>query len=106
MSGLERFSLNQASIRRAGLEDAVRVTVDAGIPSIGLWREPVTDYGLDRSARLVRESGLRVSSLCRGGFFTMAEGPARRAAINDNLAAIDEARHRVATRWAKVKGSE
>ena len=30
-----RFSLNQASIKHAGMADAVRAIVDAGIPAIG-----------------------------------------------------------------------
>ncbi len=88
---LERFSLNQATIKCADLPTAVRATVDSGIPAIGLWREPVAEYGLEASARLVREAGLRVSSLCRGGFFTSTEGSERRAALNDNRRALDEA---------------
>jgi sugar phosphate isomerase/epimerase len=91
VTGLERFSLNQATIRRADLETAVRATAAAGIPAIGLWREPVREYGVDAAARHVREAGLRVSSLCRGGFFTMPEGLERRAAIDDNRRALDEA---------------
>ena len=88
---LDRFSLNQATIKYADLPTAVRVTVDAGIPAIGLWREPVAEHGLVASARLVREAGLRVSSLCRGGFFTIPEGAERRAALDDNRRALDEA---------------
>jgi len=87
---MSRFSLNQATIKYATLPEAVRATVDAGIPSIGLWREPVAEFGLEASAALVRDEGLRVSSLCRGGFFTLVEGPARRAAIDDNRRAIEE----------------
>ena len=87
---MSRFSLNQASIKYATMPEAVTATVAAGIPSIGLWREPVAEFGLAASAALVRDSGLRVSSLCRGGFFTAEQGPARRAAIDDNRRAIDE----------------
>jgi sugar phosphate isomerase/epimerase len=85
-----RFSLNQASIKYATMPEAVTATVEAGIPSIGLWREPVAEFGLAASATLVRDAGLRVSSLCRGGFFTAPDGPARRAAIDDNRRAIEE----------------
>jgi sugar phosphate isomerase/epimerase len=88
---VSRFSLNQATIKYAGLEEAVRTTVAAGIESIGLWREPVAEAGLAASARIVEASGLRVSSLCRGGFVTAVEGPARRAAIDENRRAIEEA---------------
>jgi sugar phosphate isomerase/epimerase len=86
-----RLSLNQATIKYADLAEAIDATVNAGYESIGLWREPVQAAGLGRSIRLVEDSGLRVSSLCRGGFFTMEEGPARRESIDDNRRAIAEA---------------
>ncbi|WP_166984415.1 sugar phosphate isomerase/epimerase family protein [Paramicrobacterium fandaimingii] len=85
-----RLSLNQATIKYADLSTALRVTSDAGYRSIGLWREPVQEVGLDAAAAMIRDSGLRVSSMCRGGFFTPLEGPERRRAIDDNKAAIDE----------------
>jgi sugar phosphate isomerase/epimerase len=91
MSAHPRLSLNQATIKYADLGEALDAAVTAGYASIGLWREPVQAAGLDRSIRLVEDSGLRVSSLCRGGFFTMAEGPDRRASIDDNRRAIAEA---------------
>jgi sugar phosphate isomerase/epimerase len=88
---MSRFSLNQATIKYATLDEAARVTVEAGIEAIGLWREPVQQFGVAASARLVADAGLRVSTLCRAGFFTMPEGSARRAALDDNRRAIDEA---------------
>jgi sugar phosphate isomerase/epimerase len=91
VTGLERFSLNQATIKHANLPTAMRVTAEAGIPAIGLWREPVQQHGVEASARAARDAGLRVSSLCRGGFFTVPEGTERRSAIDDNRRAIDEA---------------
>ncbi|WP_223694312.1 sugar phosphate isomerase/epimerase family protein [Leifsonia poae] len=85
-----RLSVNQATIKYAGLGEALRVVRDTGVQSIGLWREPVAEVGLPEAARLVTDSGLRVSSLCRGGFFTAVEGPTRRASLDDNRRAIDE----------------
>jgi sugar phosphate isomerase/epimerase len=92
MTAHPRLSLNQATIKYADLTEAIAATVDAGYSSIGLWREPVQEAGLGRSIREIDDSGLRVSSLCRGGFFTMEEGPERRASIDDNRRAIAEAR--------------
>jgi sugar phosphate isomerase/epimerase len=46
---------------------------------------------LPAAARIVRDAGLRVSSLCRGGFLTAVGSQGRRTAIDDNRAAIDEA---------------
>jgi sugar phosphate isomerase/epimerase len=88
---MSRFSLNQATIKYASLPDAVRVTVDAGIEAFGAWREPVAETGLAESTRIISDAGLRVSSLCRGGFVTAFEGVARRDAIDDNRRALDEA---------------
>jgi sugar phosphate isomerase/epimerase len=90
MSAHPRLSLNQATIKYASLADALQTTAAAGIGSIGLWREPVADVGLDQAVRLVADSGLRVSSLCRGGFFTPLPGAARDAALDDNRRAIEE----------------
>ena len=91
MTAHPRLSLNQATIKYATLPEALDAAVAAGYASIGLWREPVQAAGLGESIRLVDDSGLRVSSLCRGGFFTMEEGPERRESIDDNRRAIAEA---------------
>ena len=90
MSAHPRLSLNQATIKYADLATALRVTAEAGIPSIGLWREPVAEVGLAAAQRLVATSGLRVSSLCRGGFFTATDPDLRRAALAENRCAIAE----------------
>ncbi|WP_210508710.1 sugar phosphate isomerase/epimerase [Naasia sp. SYSU D00057] len=85
-----RLSLNQATIKHAPLEAALDRTRAAGIESIGLWREPVAEVGLARAARLLADSGLRFSSLCRGGFFTVADAAERRRSIDANRRAIEE----------------
>jgi sugar phosphate isomerase/epimerase len=56
-----------------------------------LWREKVAETGLHESARIVREAGLRVSSLCRGGWFPAATAAERQARLDDNRRAIEEA---------------
>jgi sugar phosphate isomerase/epimerase len=91
MTVLDRLSLNQATVKRLGVPEAVDLCVRHGIQAIGLWREPVAEMGLAATAATVRAAGLRVSSLCRAGFFTHADPDARRAAIADNKAAIAEA---------------
>ncbi|WP_119696458.1 sugar phosphate isomerase/epimerase family protein [Microbacterium halotolerans] len=85
-----RLSLNQATIKRTTVAEAIRVTTDAGIDAIGLWREQVQDVGLDESVKMLADSGLRYSTHCRGGWFTAEEGPTRTAALDDNRVAIDE----------------
>jgi sugar phosphate isomerase/epimerase len=92
--GPDRLSLNQATVKHLGLTETVALCVRHDIPAIGLWRDRVAETGLAEAAAAVRAAGLRVSSLCRGGFFTRAapdDPDGRRAARADNLAAIAEA---------------
>ncbi|QEU94253.1 sugar phosphate isomerase/epimerase family protein [Streptomyces kanamyceticus] len=88
---LSRLSVNQETVRQLSLPDLAAGCVKEGITAVGLWRSPVQEYGVERTARLLRESGLAVTSLCRGGFFTDPEPAARARALDDNRAAIDEA---------------
>ncbi|RWZ64522.1 sugar phosphate isomerase/epimerase [Labedella populi] len=85
-----RLSINQATIRRADLRTALDVTRGAGVEAIGLWREPVNAVGLATATSMLADSGLRFTTHCRGGFFTVPDGDARRAAMDDNRAAIEE----------------
>jgi sugar phosphate isomerase/epimerase len=90
-SPLDRLSLNQATVNKLTVAEAVDLCVRHDIPAIGLWREHVAAAGLESAAAAVRAAGLQVTSLCRGGFFTHEDPAARKAAIEDNKAAIAEA---------------
>ncbi|WNI15613.1 sugar phosphate isomerase/epimerase family protein [Actinacidiphila sp. ITFR-21] len=89
--GLERLSLNQETLKQWSLPELAAGCVAMGVTRVGLWRAPVQEYGVERAAALMRDSGLDVTSLCRGGFFTMSDPKSRAAALDDNRAAIDEA---------------
>ncbi|WP_031074595.1 sugar phosphate isomerase/epimerase family protein [Streptomyces sp. NRRL WC-3742] len=88
---MNRLSLNQITTRNWSLPQAVQGCVDAAIPAIGLWRDKVAETGLTRAAKLVRDAGLAVSSLCRGGFLTATGAEGHRAALAENLRALEEA---------------
>jgi sugar phosphate isomerase/epimerase len=89
---VNRLSLNQITTKRWSLPEAVRGCADAGVKWIGLWRDKVAEVGVDEATRLLREHGVRASSLCRGGFFTGIgpDGPTQDG-IADTQQAIDEA---------------
>ena len=88
---LSRLSLNQRTTNNWGVQEAVEGCVRAGIPWIGLWRDKVAEIGLEESVRIVREVGLRVSSLCRGGMFPAETAAERRSRLDDNRRAVEEA---------------
>jgi sugar phosphate isomerase/epimerase len=88
---LDRLSLNTATTWNWTLPEAIDGAARAGIPALGVWRSRVAEVGTERAARLIRDAGLRVSSLCRGGFLTASDSSDARNALLDNRAAIDEA---------------
>lgn len=88
---LARLSLNTATTKGWTLREAVDGAVRAGVPAVGLWRDRVAEVGAVAAARLTADAGLRVSSLCRGGFLTAADRPGQRAALEDNRRAVEEA---------------
>ncbi len=79
-----RLSLNQITTNRWSLADALQGCLRAELPAIA-------EVGLKESRRLVRDAGLRVSSVCRGGMFPAATAEERAERIEDNRRAIDEA---------------
>lgn len=91
MTGLARFSVNQMTVKQLPLPELVDACGRYGITHVGLWREPVRAYGLQATAKLVRDAGLTVTTLCRGGFLTAADPVERAEALGDNHAAIEEA---------------
>lgn len=90
-SDIKRLSLNQYTTHNWTVREAVEGCARQGIPAIGLWRDKVADAGLKASAQHVHDSGVAVSSLCRGGMFPDTTPERRSIRIDDNLRAIDEA---------------
>ncbi|MEV4169705.1 sugar phosphate isomerase/epimerase [Nonomuraea sp. NPDC049709] len=109
-TGRGSLSLNQWTTRHWSLAEAVDGCVRHGLESIGLWREKVAEQGLAESVKLVRSAGLRVSSLCRGGFLTAGGLPGEEGrtafarALEDNRRAIDEAAELAAACLVMVVG--
>jgi sugar phosphate isomerase/epimerase len=88
---LSRFSINQMTVKQLSLPELTAACRDLGIGNVGLWREPVQAYGVEAAAKLVRDAGLSVTTLCRGGFLTATDPDERARALADNRRAVDEA---------------
>lgn len=86
------LSLNTATVREAWtLAQCIEGCQRHNIPGISPWRDRLQEMGVARAAVAIRDAGLTVTGLCRGGMFTAADAAGRAAAIEDNLRAIDEA---------------
>lgn len=92
MADLNRLSINQATTRdQHSLMEAVECYARHEITGISIWRDKLDECGLDAAAKCVKESGLRVSGLCRAGQFPALSTRERRERIDDNKIAIEQA---------------
>ncbi len=86
------LSINLATVREQwNLGEAVEACAKLGIKAIDPWRDQVAKFGLDNSAKVIKDNGMQVTGYCRGGMFTHMDAKGRAAAIDDNKRAIDEA---------------
>lgn len=84
------LAIHTMTTRPLDLERACAAYVAHGVGGVTVWREHLEPYGADRAARIVRDHGLGVPALCRGGFFC-GDDAARAASLDDNRRALDEA---------------
>jgi sugar phosphate isomerase/epimerase len=88
----ELLSLNTATVREKwNLREMIEGCARHGIRGISPWRDQLAALGVKEAAKMIRNNGLTVTGLCRGGMFPAADRKGRQAALDDNLRAIDEA---------------
>jgi sugar phosphate isomerase/epimerase len=90
MSLLQRLSFNQMTADPWSLEQVVRNCSRSSVPYIGVWRHKL-DGDAAKASAMIRSEGLRISSLCRGGWFSAPTAEERRKRVADNRLAIEEA---------------
>ncbi|MFV0254234.1 MAG: sugar phosphate isomerase/epimerase family protein [Beutenbergiaceae bacterium] len=69
-SPADSLSINQITVRSWSFEEVIAGLQRHGLRWIGAWVGSVEEYGVQRAATLLRETGIGVSSVCRAGFFT------------------------------------
>jgi sugar phosphate isomerase/epimerase len=85
------LAINSATVKPWNLEQLIEGCVRAGITAIAPWRDIVQAVGPDKAGSMIRAAGLAVSCYCRAGLFPAADEAGRRAALDDNRRAVDEA---------------
>ena len=86
------LSLNTATVRMQWtLPQIISGCARHGIRYISPWRDQVATAGLQESAQRIRDAGLALSGYCRGGMFPALDRDGRKAALDDNRRAVDEA---------------
>ena len=86
------LSLNTATVQAQWtLAQCIEGCARHGIGGLAPWRDKLAECGAARAALLIRDAGLRVTGLCRGGMFPAATPAGRQAALDDNRKAVDDA---------------
>jgi sugar phosphate isomerase/epimerase len=91
LTDLSKLCIHTITTKPWAIETAAERFASAGVKGITVWRDALSGRDISRTGSMLREHGLSVVSLCRGGFFPSADLSKRNAAIDDNKKAIDEA---------------
>jgi sugar phosphate isomerase/epimerase len=91
LTDLSRLCIHTITTKPWSIEDAARNYASEGVKGITVWRDTLAGRDIHKTGDILRQQGLSVVSLCRGGFFPSREQSKRLAAIDDNRRAIDEA---------------
>ncbi len=92
---LARLAIHTQTIRSWDLRTCCAKFAAAGVAGIGVWRHLIDPAAggvtPEEGSRILADSGLRVPSLVRAGFFVSPDAQARSEAIEDARRAIEEA---------------
>ena len=91
LTDLSRLCIHTITTRTWSIEEAARQYSASGVRGITVWRDALQGRNIKQTGEMLQQHGLTVVSLCRGGFFAYKESEKRKAALDDNRRAIEEA---------------
>ena len=91
LSDLNLLCIHTITTKPWAIETSAARFAAAGVKGITVWRDTLAGRDITRTGKMIRDHGLAVVSLCRGGFFPGKTAADRRKAIDDNRLAIAEA---------------
>lgn len=86
-----QLSMNQTTVPRWSTVELLEGCARAGYGGAGLWRHRLEGDDLVKLGKRARGAGVKISSLCRGGFFLASGAAAREQRRQDSRRAADEA---------------
>jgi len=91
LKDISRLCIHTITTKPWSIEEAPKPYSAAGVKAITVWRDALAGRDISKTGSMLREHDLTVVSLCRGGFFPHKDPAKRRAALDDNRRAIEEA---------------
>lgn len=106
LTDLSQLCIHTITTKPWSIETAAQQFSEAGVKGITVWRDALAGRNIRQTGQLLRDSGLEIVSLCRGGFFPSSDASKRKAALDDNRKAIEEAAELGAPMIVLVCGSD
>ncbi|WKN45124.1 sugar phosphate isomerase/epimerase family protein [Tunicatimonas pelagia] len=106
MKDLSQLCIHTITTKPWSIEESSERFAETGVKGITVWRDALEGRNMSQTGNRLRNHGLNIVSLCRGGFFPAASAEKRQAAIDDNRRAIDEAAELGAPMVVLVCGAE
>lgn len=91
LDDLSQLCIHTITTKPWDIETAAKNFSKAGAKGVTVWRDTLEGRNIRQTGQLLRDEGLSIVSLCRGGFFPAKDHVKRKAAIDDNKRAIEEA---------------
>jgi sugar phosphate isomerase/epimerase len=86
---MPRLSISEVTTYSWSFQRDVRTYARHGVPAMGIWRQKLADYGEEKGAELLAESGMDVSNVYFAGGFTGHDGRSFQEAVLDAEQAIE-----------------
>ncbi len=90
-ASLDQLCIHTITTKPWAIETSAAKFAAAGVKGITVWRDALAGRDIAKTGQLLRDHGLSIVSLCRGGFFPAATAADRAKALDDNRKAIAEA---------------
>ena len=101
-----RLCIHTITCKPWSIEEACAKFRDAGVKGISVWRDTLEGRDIKQTGQMLRDNGLEIVSLVRGGFFPAFAKQDREKAIDENKKAIEEAAALEAPMVVLVCGAE
>jgi sugar phosphate isomerase/epimerase len=89
---LSRLAIHTQTNRPWSLAQCIEGYTAIGVHGISVWRHVLEPMGAKAAGKMLRDAGMHVPALVRGGFFPGVDAASRQAAIDMNRVCIDEAK--------------
>jgi sugar phosphate isomerase/epimerase len=106
ITGLSQLCIHTITTKPWKIEEAAKNFSASGVKGITVWRDALAGRNISQTGQLLRDHGLEIVSLCRGGFFPDIEKTKRNSAIDENKKAIDDAAELGTTMVVLVCGAD